>query len=222
MGAERVVTNPNIISETQAKQPVKEYTEFIEQPKVQGQTEYRKETILREQQEAPIKLVEQPIKQVEQKTVIQQQPVPVQKQEDQVEKAKPIEVVKHVTETQTLPGMEKKEVIVQPVRSAERGSETVSKTMTEAGRPVDYKVTASPSDAERIAKEESHAHGVVGHIKETVGGVKTAAQGVLETAREKAREVFHHGPTSTTTTNKDIQTETSTQSSTTRQTGNVQ
>lgn len=191
-GVERVVTNETI-SDQRARQPVQEYTEFIEKGKIEQPTQYVTEQRVMEQQEAPIKLKQQEIQQVEQKTVIQEQPVIIKKQEVQIEKERPIEVIKHTTQHQTLPAIEKKELVIQPVQHTPEGQRTVTKTTTEAGMPVEYSVKAESSAAQAIATGESHKHGVVEHIKETVGGAKAAAHGVIETAREKAREVFHSG-----------------------------
>jgi hypothetical protein len=208
-GAERVVTNQTI-SEQQARRPVQEYTEFIEKPKVEQAAQYVKEQRITEQQEAPIKLKQQEIQQVEQKTVIQEQPVIIKKQEVQIEKERPIEVVKHTTQHQTLPAIEKKELVIQPVEHTSQRERVVSKSTTEGGVPVQYDVRAEERSAQAIATGESHKHGVVEHIKETVGGAKAAAHGVIETAREKAREVFHSG----SSTEKTTQTESSSTSST--------
>jgi hypothetical protein len=211
-GVERVVTNETI-SDQRARQPVQEYTEFIEKPKVEQPTQYVTEQRVMEQQQAPIKLKQQEIQQVEQKTVIQEQPVIIKKQEVQIEKERPIEVVKHTTQHQTLPAIEKKELIIQPVQHTAGMDRTVTKTTTEAGMPVEYSVKAESNTAQAIASGDSHKHsGVVEHIKETVGGAKAAAQGVIETAREKAREVFHSGSSQKTAM------DTTTSSSTTTQT----
>jgi hypothetical protein len=140
-GAERVVTNQTI-SEQQARRPVQEYTEFIEKPKVEQPAQYVREQRVTEQQEAPIKLKQQEIQQVEQKTVVQEQPVIIKKQEVQIEKERPIEVVKHTTQHQTLPAIEKKELVIQPVERTSERERVVSKSTTEAGVPVQYEVKA--------------------------------------------------------------------------------
>lgn len=213
-GAERVVTNQTV-SEEQARRPVQEYTEFIEKGKIEQPTQYVTEQRVMEQQEAPIKLKQQEIQQVEQKTVVQEQPVIIKKQEVQIEKERPIEVVKHTTQHQTLPAIEKKEFVIQPVQHTPQGERVVTKTTTEGGVPVEYSVKAEERDARAIATGESHKHGVVEHIKETVGGAKAAAQGVIETAREKAREVFHSG----SSTDKTMQSSSTTSGTTTNNLG---
>jgi hypothetical protein len=191
-GAERVVTNQTL-NEQQARQPVQEHTEFIEKPKVQQPTQYVTQQRVVEQNEAPIKLKQQEIQQVQQNTVIQEQPVIVKKQEVQIQKEAPIQVTKHTTQHQTLPAIEKKEVFIQPVQHTPGTERAVSKTTTEAGVPVEYNVKYDASSAEAIEAGKSDKHGVVAHLKETMGGVKAAAHGVMENAREKAREVFHSG-----------------------------
>jgi len=215
-GAERVVTNPSI-PDSQARQPVQEYTEFIEKQKIQQPTSYSTQQRVMEQHEAPIRLKEQEIQQVEKKNVIQEQPVIVRKQEVQVEKERPIQVVKETTQHQTLPAIEKKEVIVQPVQHTPEAERTVMKTTTEGGAPVQYNVTAEESAARQIETGKTHKHDVVEHIKETVGGAKAAAHGIIETAREKAREVFH-----TSGTKDKTMTETESTTSSTMGTSNVQ
>jgi len=187
-GAERVVTNQTI-NEQQARQPVQEYTEFIQKPKVEQPTQYVTQQRVMEQNEAPIKLKQQEIQQVQQNTVIQEQPVIVKKQEVQIQKEAPIQVTKHTTQHQTLPAIEKKEVFVQPVQHTPGTERVLNKTTTEAGVPVDYNIKYDASSAEAIEAGTSDKHGVVAHLKETMGGVKAAAHGVME----KAREVFHSG-----------------------------
>jgi len=191
-GAERVVTKP-VISEQQARQPVQEFTEFIEKPKIEQPTQYVTQQRVMEKDEAPIKLKQQEIQQVQQNTVIQEQPVIVKKQEVQIEKEVPIQVTKHVTQHQTLPAIEKKELFIQPVQHTPGPERVLSKATTEAGVPVEYKVKCDASSAEAIDIRRSDKHGVVGQIKDTMGGVKAAAHGVIQNAREKAREVFHSG-----------------------------
>jgi len=216
-GAQNVTTNPTV-SDKQAKQPVQEFTEFIEKPTATQPTQYMTQQNVIHQEAAPIRLKEQEIRQVEQKTVVQEQPVIVKKQEVQVEKERPIEVVKHVTEHQTLPAQERKEVVIQPVQHTAETARTISETTTERGAPVQYNVTAEASTAEKIGSHPSSGHNVAMHIKESVGGVKTAAHGLLETAREKAREVFHRDDKTADMSNKSSMDPTLQQSSTTSST----
>jgi hypothetical protein len=188
-GAERVVTKP-VISEQQARQPVQEFTEFIEKPKIEQPTQYVTQQRVMEKDEAPIKLKQQEIQQVQQNNVIQEQPVIVKKQEVQIEKEAPIQVTKHTTQHQTLPAIEKKELFIQPVQHSAGPERVLSKTTTEAGMPVEYNVKCEGSTGQAIEPGMSDSnHGVVAHIKDTMGGVKAAAHGVME----KAREVFHSG-----------------------------
>jgi hypothetical protein len=194
-GAERVVTKQTI-SEQQARQPVQEYTEFVEKPKIEQPTQYVTQQRVVEQNEAPIKLKQQEIQQVQQNTVIQEQPVIIKKQEVQIQKEAPIQVTKHTTQHQTLPAIEKKEVFIQPVQHTPGQERVLNKTTTEAGVPVEYNVKYDATTAGTIETGTSDKHGVVAHIKDTMGGVKAAAHGVIENAREKAREVFHSGSSS--------------------------
>jgi hypothetical protein len=210
------ITTAPMVSAAVANQPVKEYTEFIEQPKVQEATQYRTEYNYQEQREAPIKLKEQPITEVEQKTVIQQQPVIVRKQEVQIEKEKPIEIVKHSTDVQTLPAIEKKEMVIQPVEAVGHTQTTINKHITEAGMPADYQIRADAQDARALetglGETHSSHHSVIDKVKEKVGGAKQAAHGAIEVAREKAREVF--SGSGSTTTSKDATMGTTTHTTT--------
>jgi hypothetical protein len=187
-GAERVVTNQTI-SEQQARQPVQEYTEFIEKPKIEQPTQYVTQQRVMEQDVAPIKLKQQEIQQVQQNTVVQEQPVIVRKQEVQVQREAPIQVNKHTTQHQTLPAIEKKELFIQPVQHTPGPERVLSTSTTEAGVPVEYNVKCEANAAEVIEPGMNDKRGVVAHIKETMGGVKAAAHGVME----KAQEVFQSG-----------------------------
>jgi hypothetical protein len=197
-GAQRVVTNQSI-REEQARQPVKEYTEFVEKPKVEQPTQYYTQQRVMEKEEAPIKLKQQEIQHVEQKTVVQEQPVIIRKQEVQLEKEAPIQVTKQTTQHQTLPAIEKKELYIQPVEHTAGPDRILSSTTTESGAPVTYNVKAEQRTAEAIESGSYEHQGIKGHLKETMGGVKAAAHNVME----KAREVFHTtGSTTTSTTDQ--------------------
>jgi len=131
---------------------------------------------------------------VEENTVVKQQPVIHRTQEVQVQQEKPIEVVKKNVTHETLPAVEEKEMVVQPVRSSDTQSKTIERSTQEGCTSTNVQVTAPSREAAGIADlslEEKGHHNLLEKVKEKVGGAKTAAHGAIETAREKAREVFH-------------------------------
>jgi hypothetical protein len=185
-----------MVNESEARQPMKEYTEFIEKPTVRQPTQTQTQYIHQHVQEQPIKLKEQPIQMVEQNTVVKQQPVIHRTQEVQVQQEKPIEVVKKTVAHETLPAVEEKEMVVQPVRSSDTQTKTVERSMQEGCTSTNVQVTAPSREAGDISSlslEEKGHHNLLDKVKEKVGGAKTAAHDAIETAREKAREVFHGG-----------------------------
>jgi hypothetical protein len=189
-----------MINESQARQPAKEYTEFIEKPVVREATQVQTQYVHQNVQEQPIKVKEQPIQQVERNTVVKEQPIIHRTQEIQVQQEKPIEVVKQNVSHQTMPAIEEKQTVVQPVRSGDTQMKTV-----QAGP---NSVTAPSRDAAAISSvqvdERTGEHGFMEKMKEKVGGVKQSAHGALESAREKAHEVFggHNKDTTTSTTSR--------------------
>jgi hypothetical protein len=188
-----VVKDAGTVRAENAQKPVQEFTDFIQQPTIQEPTQYRTEYQYQERQEAPIKLKEQPIQLKEQRTVVQQQPIVVNKQEVQIEKEKPIEVLKQTVDVQQLPAIQKKEYDVKVVQASDQPTKVVNTQFVEKGVPVNYQVQATPDNANAIAsmdQEGHHHHSVIERIKEKVGGTKQAAHEAIEVAREKAREVF--------------------------------
>jgi len=201
------VRTANIIDESQARRPAEEYTQFIEKPGVKQPTQYQTEYIHQHVQEAPIKVKEQPVQMVEQNTVIQQQPVVHRHQEIQVQQERPIEIVKQTVTRETMPAVTEKEMVVQPVRSADTTTKTVQRSAVEGAATTTVKVNAPSHEAAAIntALDEravtgkaSGQHGLMDKVKETLGGAKHATHDAIETAREKAREIFNP-PSSTGT-----------------------
>jgi predicted house-cleaning NTP pyrophosphatase (Maf/HAM1 superfamily) len=207
-----------MIDESSARLPVKEYTEFIEKPAVREATQTQTEYIHQHVQEQPIKLKEQPIQMVEQNTVIKQQPVIHRTQEVQVQQEKPIEVVKKNVTHETLPAMEEKEMVVQPVRSSDTQTKTINRSSNEGCTSTNVQVTAPSREAEAIGSlsldEKAGHHNIIEKVKEKVGGAKQAAHGAIETAREKAREVFSGHSKDDTMMGSSTQTSTSYQQTT--------
>jgi len=181
-----VVTAP-VVDETVARKPVKEYTEFVNQPTVKAAPKEETQYMHQYVQEEPIKLKEQPIQVVEDKTILKQQPILHKQQEIQVQKEKPIEIVKSKTEVQTLPEIVDKTTVVQPVRSADNTMKTVEHESQSGRTTTNVQVTAPSQQADQIAGsnlvEKDHPN--------FVDKVKVKAHNAMEHAREKAREVFH-------------------------------
>jgi len=171
-GAERVVHNETI-REQDARRPAQERTEYIEKPAIQQPTQYVTQPRVMEQNVAPIKLKQQEVQQVNQHTVIQEQPVIVKKQEVQVQKEAPVQVTKNTTEHQTLPAIEKKELVVQPVEGTTGSDRMANKTFNQN----EY-------------RGDTYASGETDKL--TVGErIKQAAHDV----KEKVRGAFHPGTT---------------------------
>jgi hypothetical protein len=203
------IRTANIVSESQARQPVQEYTQFIEKPPVQQPTQFQTEYIHQHVQEAPIRVKEQPVQVVEQNTVIKQQPVVHRHQEVQVQKEAPINVVKQTVTRETLPAVTEKEMVVQPVRSSDTTTSTVQRSAVEGCSSTTVQVTAPSREAKAIdsALDEravtgnvSGQQGLLDKVKETLGGAKHATHDAIETAREKAREIFNPSSSTGSTT----------------------
>jgi len=207
-------TSDTVISAANAPVPTKEYTEFVQLPKVventQVQTQYQSQQV----QEETIKLKQQPIQVIEQPTVIKTQPVITHKQVVEVEQERPIEMIKKTVGHETLPAIEKKEVIVQPVRAVDQNVNVITKQVVENGQTVTYEVRAGSADARVIQALNTSGvnseQGVIERVKEAVGGTKTHADNLIQLARDKATDVLHHdvkssnyvaGTTSTTSSN---------------------
>jgi len=204
-----------MVNESQARKPVQEFTEFIEKPALREATRVQTQYVHQNVHEQPIKLKEHPIQQIEQNTVIKQQPIIHRTQEIQVEQEKPIEIVKKNVTHEVLPPIEEKTMFVQPVRSADTQMKTVQAGHSGDGcSSTDVQVTAASREAEALAGlslADKGQHNLLDKVKEKVGGAKQSAHGALETAREKAREVFGgHGQSKDETALNSQQTTTQT------------
>jgi len=175
-------TTARMISESEARKPAKEITEFKELPTVKAPTQYQTEYVHQNVQEQPVKIVEQPIQKVEQETVVKQQPVVHKTQEVQVQKNKPIEVVEQRVGHQNLPAVEEKQTVVQPVKSSSNAHLNTTQTTQQT--------TMGSAGYDNTTYESEHQS----------GGFKEKAHHMMDSAREKAREVFHHKDKDTTTT----------------------
>jgi hypothetical protein len=171
-GADRVVHNEPI-REEQANRATQERTEYIQKPTIQQPTQYVTQQKVMEENVAPIKIKQQEVQHVQENTVIQEQPVIVKKQEVQIQKEAPVQVTKHSTQHQTLPAIEKKELVVQPVEGTRHTDRTVNQTsVNEYGT------------RDTVGTEESGRAGVGAHIKQAAHDLK-----------EKVRSAFHGGST---------------------------
>lgn len=184
--AERVVTNASV-TEQQARQPVQEFTEYIDKPTIEQPTQYVTQQRVMEREEAPIRLKQQEIQQVQQNTVVQEQPVIVRKQEVQVEKEAPIQVTKHSTQHQTLPAIEKKELYVQPVERTVGQERTLNKSTTEGGTSVDYNVKYEDRDSKVVEQGMSDKRGIVSHIKSAAHNVMDKAHDAFSSSSSTSR-----------------------------------
>jgi hypothetical protein len=188
-------TAETVISSASAPIPTKEYTEFVQLPKVventQVQTQYQAQNV----QEETIKLKQQPIQVIEQPSVIKTQPIITHKQVVEVEQERPIELVKKTLGHETLPAIEKKEVLIQGVRAPEQGVSMTTKTVVENGQTVTYEVRGGAADVKVIEALSTSGvrseQGVIDRVKEAVGGTRTHADNLIQVAREKASNVLH-------------------------------
>jgi len=183
--------------ESQVRQPVQEFTQFIEKPTVTQPTQYQTQYVHQHVQEAPIKVKEQPIQMVEQFAVVKEQPVIHRHQEVQVQQEQPITIIKRTVGHETLPPVEEKEMVVQPLRPADTNLKTVQTTSGETTVQVsapsqNASAIKNTLDERTVKSSSSTAHGLVEKVEETIGGVKQAGHAALE----KARDIFHQTPSS--------------------------
>jgi len=176
-GADRVVHNETI-REEQANRATQERTEYIQKPTVQQPTQYVTQQKVMEQNVAPIKIKQQEVQHVQENTVIQEQPVIVKKQEVQIQKEAPVQVTKHSTQHQTLPAIEKKELIIQPVEGTRQTDRTVNQTS------VNQTSVNEDGTRDTVGTEDDRRAGVGAHIKQAAHDLK-----------EKVRSAFHGGST---------------------------
>jgi len=188
-------TSETVISSANAPVPSKEYTEFVQLPKVVENTQYQTQYQAQQVQEATIKLKQQPIQVIEQPTVIKTQPIITHKQVVEVEQERPIEMIKKTVGHETLPAIEKKEVIIQPVRAVDQGVQVITKQVVENGQTVTYEVRGEASnikalDSLNVSNVRSE-QGVIDQVKQSLGGVRQNAHDIRDVAPAPAVNALH-------------------------------
>jgi hypothetical protein len=139
------------------------------------QTEYQAQSV----QEETIKLKQQPIQVIEQPSLIKTQPIITHKQVVEVEQERPIEMIKKTVGYETLPAIEKKEVLIQPVRAVDQGVNVITKQVVENGQTVTYEVRGAASDIKVLDSLNVNSvrseQAVIESVKESLGGVRQNA-----------------------------------------------